>query len=176
MTDSVNPYQSPSGLSELSKPSPSRGLSIVRGLAYSALFAPIGFIVPLGFFVIISTVSWLFSASTVESPFEMFFDDWRGMLSPCIGISIVFAMSAFRNFTPALQFGYVRSLMYVGGCLIAGAFAAAFVTFTFGLENNSYNSDPWIWLKLLVALLVPVGYIFNVILNAAKIDAKQAAE
>lgn len=172
MTDSENPYQAPS---KSSRPAPIKRLSILRGLAYSILFAPIGFLVPPAYFLLASLIQWLLNGESTESPMLMFSDDLGGMLSPSIGVSVVFAISAFRNFAPAQHIGMIRSLIYVGGILILGGIVASFVTLVFGLENNSYDPDPWFWLKLLIALAFPVCYAFRVIRKEIQLATKTKA-
>ena len=173
MTDGDNPYQSPKALSESSQPIVNKRLSVLRGLAYAILFAPIGFLVPPVCFLFAAFAQWLLSGQSTESPVIMFSGDLGGMLSPSIGVSIVFAVSAFRNFSPAQQIGMIRSLIYVGGSLILGALAAALVTLVFGLENNSYDPDPWLWLKTMIALAFPVCYACNVVRKQTKVGEQR---
>jgi len=169
MADGENPYQSPNAEASSPRLRVDKHFSIVRGIGYSVIFSPIGFLVPLLFFMLISVTTWLLTDWNTDSPKSLIFDDWDSLISPCVGISVLFAVSAFRNYAPAQQVGFVRSLMHIGGCLIAGVIVESFVTFAFGLENNSYNSDPWLLLKLIVVLAVPFCYVANVMFHESRL-------
>ena len=175
MTDGLNPYRSPNVVPELSPPGVVKRFSLVRGFAYSGVFAVIGFLVPIAYFFVASTASWFLNGMPSDFAATMFFDDLDGMVLPSIGISVVFAIAAFRNFTPARQIGMVRSLKHVGVRLILSVFVVAFATIVFRLENNSYGPDPWAWLKVMIALALPLYYVGKSIWNERRLEVRSDA-
>ena len=160
MTEHANPYESPTTELRAEREKSDRRASVVRGIAYSIPHGLLGAVIPSLYFLTLLALRWL---SGAQSEFLISDFDWDGVLPPSIGCGIVFALSAIRNHAPAIQIGIIRSLMWVGGSFVLGGFLARIAAISFGLEPVSYDSDPWAWLRLTIALAVPAAYAFCVI-------------
>ena len=155
MTEHSNPYESPKAVPGVKHDEAVRSASLVRGVAYSVPYGLLGLLVPFLYFLMLSVFRSVFMTES-----ELFVSDydWNGLLAPSVGCCVVFALASMRNYSPAHQIGMLRSLMWVGGSFIVGGFVSGIFTIVFGLEAVSYASDPYVWLRMVIALAVPTLY------------------
>jgi hypothetical protein len=132
--------------------------SLLRGIACALPIALIGFAVPFVAYSILTLVRhYILAYPRIDMR-----DDFRGMpvtfLGPGIGCSLVFGLAAILNYSPPLRIGFVRATMFVGLAALSGIVLAAVATIVFQIGPQSYTSDPWLWLRILIGVSPPVAY------------------
>lgn len=139
-------------------PGPPSQPSLSRGVAWAVSAAAFGFALP---YLVFSTRT-LVRYYVFEYPQLDRDADLREMpddlLYPALGCSLVFGLAAFLNYAPARRLGFVRALLFVGLAAIGGLAVTALVTAIFDLGPRSRTSDPWVRLRELIAVLVPITY------------------
>ncbi len=151
-----NPYESP-------KSSQCDGVvnvttnSLLRGLAIAIPLSVVGFAIPQASGLVFAMVEQMNSPYATPPALD-FISLFKTYLNAAIGCAILFALAGILNYSPAIRLGLVRSLLFVGLSMFSGLFFMSVMTLTFNLESQSYTSDPWLWLRVFLALSVPIAY------------------
>ena len=152
-----NPYESPAHQGATHSKRPTNNL--VRGFGFAIPLGILGFAIPLTVALVlqlIQTMNSSYAGSPASDSTSLFYE----FLDASIGCGVLFALSAILNFSPRIRLGYVRCLLLVGLSAFAGAILSGVATLLFGLEQRTYTHDPWRWLRVLIAVSMPVAYTF----------------
>ncbi len=132
--------------------------SLVRGFAFALPVAGVGFTLPL-----------VVLRSGVLGERYPFSEAWY----PAFGCGFVFGLVAILNYTPAARIGLLRAIIFVGLATMGGGLVSSIMTAIFGLQPRAYDSDPWQWLRVFVAFLIPL--IYTVLHTAMRLHSRNAA-
>jgi len=131
--------------------------SLIRGLGFAVPLSIVGFAIPLSSGLIIELIGQI-NSPYANPPAIEFNSLFNGVLAAAIECAIMFAFAALLNYSPAIRLGLIRSLLFVGLSAFAGMIFMAIMTLVFNLEQQSYTSDPWRWLRAFLATSIPVAY------------------
>jgi len=148
-----NPFQSPGTVSSKSE-QVRRGPSWIRGFVYAvpAFFA--GAIIPLLLPVIYLAYTWVSGEEFDSALFD------SALVAPSVGCGMLFSFAAIRNQSPSEATGFVTCLMAIGVFGIVGLIFSTLVAFAFSLGTQTYDSDPWLPIRALLAISIPACYTY----------------
>lgn len=144
-----NPYQSPNSASDQQKvqrPSWLRGILYSAPLSIGAALIPL--LLPVTYHLLALRFNW-------DIDHELFDD---ALILPSIGCGALFFAAGIRNYSPAQQTGMIPCLMSIGIFTIAGLVLMSVATLVFSLEACTYESDPWLPVRVLLAVSIPACY------------------
>jgi hypothetical protein len=154
-TETSNPYESPKHQHDGNFHAGTN--SLLRGLAFAVPLSIVGFAIPLATGFIIELAKQL-NSPYANPPAKDLAYLFKTFVGPSIGCAIMFALASILNYSPALRLGLIRSLIFMGLSAFAGGIFMAVMTSLFNLEQQSYTSDPWFWLRVFLLVPVPVAY------------------
>jgi hypothetical protein len=152
----VNPYESPSSFPSVSA---DRHVNLTRGLAWAIPFGVCGFCIP---YIVLEVVLFLRIAFTDMLPFDRAADIKelpREGVAAAVVCSLLFAWSAFANYSARRGVGFVRSLLVMASFFLVAVCFWRLGVAIFDLERgHTYTSSgPYEW----------VGYVFLVVIFLA---------
>lgn len=128
-----------------------------RGIKLAFPASLFGFTVPLLPDLIVLLLQFVIGDRRIDM-YGNFREVARTLVPGAAWCAFVFALAAILDFAPATRIGFVRAVMLVGLASVVGFFATAFATVLFPIGRQSYTSDPWLWLRLVLTLSVPATF------------------
>ena len=149
VASSPNPYESPSQLPDSAPAKPA--VDLLRGLIAAVIGAAVGFAIPAIYMCIEFRVQSLdHLAQVLHRAAEM-----------CAVCTAMCCLAAFLSFTPSRRMSFMGAFLCVSGLAFLGLVVMVIATITFNLGAESKTSDPWLWLRIFVILVVMIaGTIF----------------
>jgi hypothetical protein len=149
----VNPYESPTSSPSLSA---DRQVNLLRGLAWAIPFGFCGFWIP---YAAIGAALLLRISFTETLPFDRAAEikelPSRGFAAAVV-CSLLFAWSAFANYSARRGVGFVRSLLVMASLFLVAVFFAGVAIPIFGLDRGqTYTSNgPYEWVGILIFAVI----------------------
>lgn len=160
-SESPNPYLSSAVAASNASAS---AASVGRGLLFGLLFAIVGYLMAMTGFAMVTLARYFLGGYSGRFAWEDFVLDLQWWLYYGVGVAggcaVLAGLGAVLNYGPAVRLGMVRAMLYVGLSMLAGLMVMGIAATTLDLSPQSYTSDPWGPLRLMIALSIPCTYTF----------------